>query len=140
VNDLVREGVVDILCASDDERRGDFPDVPTFVEVLGAKKPSGVSWEAFLSWSGPAELDKLFAAPESTPDHLLKTLRDAFMKALKDPEVEKEGDKFFGEGWRPITGERMETVVREQTSIPKEAKEFVLKLRKKYGLPVGEKA
>jgi hypothetical protein len=58
---------------------------------------------------------------------------------MKDPEVDKEGDKFFGDGWKPITPERVETVIHDQTNITKEAKDFITKLRQKYGLPVGEK-
>ena len=38
--------------AEDDQRREDFPDVPTFVELLGAKKPTGLAWQAYLP--GPA--------------------------------------------------------------------------------------
>jgi tripartite-type tricarboxylate transporter receptor subunit TctC len=138
INDLVRDGVVDLLCQQDDERRADFPNVPTFLEMLGAKRPSGVPWQAYLAWSGSSELDKLIYVPESTPDHLVKTLREAFQKAMNDPEVDKEGDKFFGDGWRPVSGKRMTDVVREHTAIPKEAKDFIFTMRKKYGLPVGE--
>jgi hypothetical protein len=58
---------------------------------------------------------------------------------MKDPDVDKEGDKFFGDGWKPITPERVEEVIREQTSITKEAKDFITKLRQKYNLPIGEK-
>jgi hypothetical protein len=60
------------------------------------------------------------------------------MKAMKDPEVDKEGDKFFGDGWKPHSAERMEAVIREQIGIPKEAKDFITKLRVKYNLPVGD--
>ena len=139
VSDLRREGIVQILLAEDERRRSDFPDVPTFLETLGAKKPTGLSWQAFVGWAGSPDLDKFLLAPAGTPDHLVKTLRDAFAKVMKDPEVDKEGDKFFGDGWKPITPERVEEVIHEQTSISKEAKEFITKLRQKYNLPLGEK-
>ena len=51
--------------------------------------------------TGAPELDKFLVAPEGTPDHLVKILREAFAKVMKDPEVDKEGDKFFGDGWKP---------------------------------------
>ena len=57
---------------------------------------------------------------------------------MKDPEVDKEGDKFFGDGWKPVTPERVEALIHEETSISKEAKDFIAKMRQKYGLPVGE--
>jgi tripartite-type tricarboxylate transporter receptor subunit TctC len=138
VQDLQREGVAQILVTEDNQRRADFPDVPTFLELLGAKKPTGIAWQAYIGWAGAPELDKFLVAPEGTPDHLVKILRDAFAKAMKDPDVDKEGDKFFGDGWKPHSGEKMEAVIREQIGIPKEAKDFMTKLRVKYNLPVGD--
>jgi tripartite-type tricarboxylate transporter receptor subunit TctC len=139
VNDLQREGIVQIVLAEDERRRADFANVPTFLETLGAKKPTGLAWQAFVGWAGSPDLDKFLVAPPGTPDNLVKMLREAFAKVMKDPEVDKEGDKFFGDGWKPITAERVEEVIREQTTISKEAKEFITKLRQKYNLPLGEK-
>lgn len=138
VKDLQREGIVHTLLAEDERRREDFPDLPSFIEVLGAKKPTGLAWEAFVGWAGSPELDKFLVAPAGTPEPLLKTLREAFAKVMKDPEVDKEGDKFFGDGWKPVTPERVEALIHEETSISKEAKDFIAKMRQKYGLPVGE--
>jgi tripartite-type tricarboxylate transporter receptor subunit TctC len=91
-----------------------------------------------MGWAGPPELDKFLTAPESTPEPFVKSLRAAFNKAMKDPEVQKEGDKSFGEGWRSHPGERLEAVIKQHIAIPKEAKDFLFKMRKKYGLPVAE--
>ncbi len=125
VKDLQREGVVQIIGTEEDQRRGDFPDAPTFLELLGSKKPTGLSWQAYQSWAG-------------APDHLIKLLREAFMQVMKDPEVDKDGDKFFGDGWRAHNAEKIEGVIREHIAIPKEAKDYITKMRQKYNLPVGE--
>lgn len=138
VSDLRREGIVQILFAEDERRRTDFADVPTFVETLGAKKPAGLAWQAFVGWAGAPDLDKFLVAPPGTPDHLVHALREAFAKLMKDPEVDKEGDKFFGDGWKPVSAQRVEELIREQTTIPKDAKDFITKLRQKYNLPLGE--
>jgi tripartite-type tricarboxylate transporter receptor subunit TctC len=138
VKDLQREGLVQILFAEDERRREDFPGAPSFIETLGAKKPTGLAWQAFVGWAGSPELDKFLVAPAATPEHLVKSLREAFAKVMKDPEVDKEGDKFFGDGWKPIAPERVEDLIREETSVSKEAKDFITKLRQKYNLPVGE--
>lgn len=138
VKDLQREGIVEVLVTEEDQRREDFPNVPTFLELLGPKKPTGLAWQAYLGWAGAPELDKYMVAPEGTPDHLVKTLRDAFAKVMKDPEVDKEGDKFFGDGWKYHSAEKIEAIIRDQVAIPKDAKDFVTKMRQKYGLPVGE--
>jgi tripartite-type tricarboxylate transporter receptor subunit TctC len=138
VKDLQREGVVQIVATEEDQRREDFSEVPTFIELLGAKKPAGLSWQAYQAWAGAPELDKYLVVPEATPENLVKLLRDAFLRAMKDPEVDKEGDKFFGDGWKPIAAEKIEVVIRDHIAIPKEAKDFITKMRQKYGLPVGE--
>ena len=138
VKDLQREGVVQVVATEEDQRREDFPEVPTFLELLGAKKPTGLSWQAYLAWAGAPELDKYLVAPEGTPDHLVKLLREAFMKIMKDPEVDKEGDKFFGDGWKAHGAEKIEAVVRDHIAIPKEAKDYITKMRQKYSLPVGD--
>jgi tripartite-type tricarboxylate transporter receptor subunit TctC len=138
VKDLQREGVVQIIGTEEDQRRADFPDAPTFLELLGSKKPTGLSWQAYQAWAGAPELDKYLVAPDGTPDHLVKLLREAFMKVMKDPEVDKDGDKFFGDGWRAHGAEKIETVIREHIGIPKEAKDFITKMRQKYSLPVGD--
>src|SRR4029453_2141811 len=67
VNDLQREGVAQIVATEEDQRREDFSEVPTFVELLGAKKPAGLSWQAYQAWAGAPELDKHLAGPETTP-------------------------------------------------------------------------
>jgi tripartite-type tricarboxylate transporter receptor subunit TctC len=135
VKDLQREGVVQVVAAEETQRREDFPDTPTFLELLGTKKPTGLSWQAYQAWSGSSDLDKYLVAPEATPDNLVKLLREAFMKIMKDPEVDKEGDKFFGDGWRAVSAERIESVVREHVAIPRD---YITKLRQKYNLPVGD--
>ena len=127
VKDLQREGVVQIIGTEEDQRRADFPDAPTFLELLGSKKPTGLSWQAYQSWAGAPELDKYLVAPEGTPDHLIKLLREAFMQVMKDPEVDKDGDKFFGDGWRAHSAEKIEGVIREHIAIPKEAKDYITK-------------
>src|SRR4029434_10580299 len=123
--DLQREGVAQIISTEEDQRRADFSDVPTFVELLGNKKPAGLSWQAFLAWAGAPELDKYLVVPEGTPEALVKLLREAFTMTVKDPEVDKDGDKLFGDGWKPVTAEKLETVIRDHIAIPKEAKDYI---------------
>jgi hypothetical protein len=139
IKDLQKEGVVELLCTEDSERRKDFPESPTYIEVLGSKRPSGLAWQAYRGWAGSPDLDKFLVAPPGTPERLVTALREAFIRMATDADVEKEGNKFFGEGWRMLPGHKMEQVVREHLEVPKEAKDFIAKLRQKYGLPVGEK-
>lgn len=137
VKDLLKEGIVEPLLQQDDERRPDFPDVPTFEEVLGKKKPSGAGWEAYLAWSGPTEIDKFLVAPEGTPENLVTLLREAVARMAKDEEFKRQATKFFGDVWRVRPGDRTEAKIKEVTTISKEAQGFLTMIRKKYDLPVG---
>jgi tripartite-type tricarboxylate transporter receptor subunit TctC len=138
VNDFVGEGKHEILFQQEDERRPGYPNVPTFEEVLGDKKPKGASWEAYLAWAGPNEIDKFLVAAPGTPDSVIATLREAFGKMAKDEEFKTQATNFFGDAWRTRTGEKTQTMIREVTTITKDAETFLTKIRMKYGLPTGE--
>jgi len=138
INDFVKAGKHDVLFQQEDERRLGFPNVPTFEEVLGDKKPKGAAWEGYLAWSGPNEIDKFLVAPEGTPPAVLAELRAAFAKMGQDEEFKKQATNFFGDAWRTRTGEKTQAMIRDVTTISKEAQEVLTELRKKYALPTGE--
>ncbi|MDH3444653.1 MAG: tripartite tricarboxylate transporter substrate-binding protein [Deltaproteobacteria bacterium] len=138
VKDLIRDDVVSVFATEEEERREDFPEVPTFLELLGNKQPTGVSWQAYQNFLGSPDLDKFIFAPEGTPDNLVALLKEGVSKTLKNPEVKKQGDRFFGAGWKSHSGEKIAKLIRENIEVPKEAKEFIRKMRKKYNLPLGD--
>jgi putative tricarboxylic transport membrane protein len=138
INDFVKAGKHDVLFQQEDERRPGFPNVPTFEEVLGDKKPKGAAWEGYLAWSGPNEIDKFLVAPEGTPKEVIAELRTAFTKMGQDEEFKTQATNFFGDAWRTRTGEKTHEMIRDVTTISKEAQAVLTKLRKKYGLPTGE--
>lgn len=138
IRDFVAEGKHEVLFQHEDERRPEFRDVPTFEEVLGGKKPRGASWEAYLAWSGPNEIDKFLVAPEGTPDRIVAILREGFAKMAKDEGFQKQATSFFGDAWRTRTGEKTQAMITEVTTISKEAETFLTNIRKKYGLPTSE--
>jgi tripartite-type tricarboxylate transporter receptor subunit TctC len=138
IQGLLKDGVVEYLAQQDDERRSDFSDVPTFEEILVAKKPSGTSWQAYLAWAGPGAVDKFLIAPQGTPDDIVRVLREAFAKMRQDPEFKDQATKFFGAAWRARPGEKAEALIREVTTVSPEAMSFLTKIRKKYGLPAEE--
>jgi len=138
IQGLVKDGVVDMLVQQDDDRRPDFRDVPSFVEILGPKRPSGVSWQAYRAWAGPSDVDKFLVAPEGTPDDIVRVLREAFQKMSKDLDFKDQATKFFGTAWHTRSGEETTALIREVTTISPETEEFIEKIKKKYGLPVGK--
>lgn len=139
IRDLQKDGVVDPLVLLTDKRRRDFPDVPTFSEVLGDKKPSGVAWQAYKVWTRPSDVDKFLSVPKGTPADVVKILRDAWGKMVQDTEFQAEATKFFGEAWRTRDGAATAKLVLEATDATQEVKDFLFNIRKEHGLPTGKK-
>jgi len=137
IEDLLKDGVVEIICTASNERRRDYPNIKSFEEVLGGKRPAGVSWQAYRFWLGPSDLDKLVVLPPGTPDNIVRTYREAYQKMAKDPEFQKVTTTFFGDGWIIRGGKETEGMVVETTTASKEVKDFLRKMRKKHGLPEG---
>jgi tripartite-type tricarboxylate transporter receptor subunit TctC len=54
-----------------------------------------------------------YILPPGTPPEVVKTLRGAFARALKDPEFYKEFKKLLAVDATPLTGEEMEVAIRE---------------------------
>jgi tripartite-type tricarboxylate transporter receptor subunit TctC len=140
ISDLRKEGLVDLMYQQDEERRAEFPDVPTFNEFLGAKKPSGVAWEAYGAWANAEDVDKFLVAPPKTPDNVVAVLREAFNRLKTDEDFKAQANKFFGESWTLNSGDKTEAMIKKITSIPKNAQDYLTQMRKKYGLPVGAPA
>lgn len=138
IHEFLKDGGFDVLCQQEDERRAGFPNVPTFEEILGPKKPQGVAWEAYNAWTGPNEIDKFLVAPESTPDNLVAILREAFFKMSSDEDFKKQATQFFGDAWRLRRGDRTQQMIRDATTVSAKANEYLTQLRKKYNLPTGE--
>jgi hypothetical protein len=110
VKDLQRE---ESFRSSWPKMKGDgriFPDVPTFLETLGAKKPTGLSWQAFVGWAGSPRSRQIPIAP---PALILWLNRCAtrFAKVMKDPEVDIGRRQVFGDGWKPIAQKKIEAVI-----------------------------
>ncbi len=135
INDLVEENVVELVTQQGKERRSDYPNVPTFLEVLGDKRPSGIPWQAYNVWAGPSDLDKFLVVPPGTPGKLVKMFREAFEKMVKDPEAMAVTNQFYGKSWASRGAKETKALVKEVTNVSKEVKDYLRELRKKYGLP-----
>jgi tripartite-type tricarboxylate transporter receptor subunit TctC len=59
-----------------------------------------------------------YILPPGTPPEVVKTLRSGFARALKDPDFFKEFKKLLAVDATPLTGEEMETAIRE---LPRDA-------------------
>jgi len=115
-------------------RRKDFPNVPTFVEVLGDKKPSGLPWQAYLAWSGGKEVDKFLVAPRNTPGQYLTTLITAFRKSTQDPQFGEKIRKMVSEVYEVGVGQETTDLLMAALAAPSEAIDYGRGLQAKFGI------
>jgi len=134
--DLKKEGIVDFLVQAEADRRSDFPEIPTFIEHLGDKRPSGISWQAYRVWTAPSEVDKPISLPPGTPANIVKTYREAIIRMSKDPEFKREADKYFGAAWLVRGGQATNELVKVASDVSKEVVEYMNNMRRKNNLPV----
>lgn len=69
-------------------------------------------------------LGRPYAAPPGVPAERVQLLRSGFMKTLKDPQLLKDAER-LGLQIDPISGEELQTLVRELANLPPETKERV---------------
>ena len=136
LDDLKKEGIVDFLVQAESDRRSDYPNIPTFIEYLGDKRPSGISWQAYRVWTAPSEVDKPLSLPPGTPANIVKIYREATMKMSKDPEFKRDAKKFFGPAWLVRDGKATAQLVNEASDVSKEVVEYMNNMRRKNNLPV----
>lgn len=116
--------------------RGDFPDIPTFEQFLGEKRPKGLAARAYIAFSGSSSVDKFFVLPPGTPENIVKVLSESFQKVVRDPEFVNRAQKLLGKGFVAMTGSQTKQMVRDAIVVPKDVIGSIVQIRKKYGLPI----
>ncbi len=140
VRRMQQEGMVDTLTTIGSLKGGkfigrpDFPEVPTFETVLGNKKPTGVAWEAYMSWVGPNNVDKFLVAPPKTPDNVMAILTDSYTKMAKDQQFDEMMKKTVTDVYEIGIGKETEATLKEVLSASPEAQAFTKQLLLKNGL------
>jgi len=115
-------------------RRRDFPDVPTIVEVMGPKKPTGLPWQAYMAWLGPDEVDKFLVAPRNTPKQYASILIDAFAKVAKDPQFDERVKRMVSDVYEVGVGQETTDILKAGLLVPPAALEYAKNLQRKYGI------
>ena len=114
------------------QKRPEFPDVPTFEQMLGAKRPSGVPWQAYVSWAGADSAGRpLYAAPK-TPPEIMKLLRDAMARMKDDKAVHADLAKVAGEETEILLANEGEPVFRQLLAVSLAVRDYSNGLTKKY--------
>ncbi len=116
------------------ERRPDFPDIPTFEEILGDKKPTGLPWQAYMVWIGPSMVDKFLSAPRGTPDSIVSILTDAYARMARDPGFDAMVRKTVSEVYEVNIGKEVDGVIKAILDVPPEAIKYGQDLQIKHGI------
>ena len=98
---LIKAGRLKALAVSGAKRTAFLPDVPTVVE-------SGIREFDSVGWFG-------IVAPAGTPPAIVKRLHDAFVTAMKDPEVVARFEA-AGADASPTTPEEFGAFIKEETA------------------------
>lgn len=104
-----------------------LPDAPTLVELMEKKKTPNLSRNVAKVMLVSATLGRPMIATPGTPPERIKILRDAYLKAFKEPEVVEEARKAKLD-LATLPGEEVEAQIREVMNQPKEVIERVKKL------------
>lgn len=111
------------------ERDPRIGDVPTIYELMDKYKTPQVSRRVAQVILAGEELGRPMVAPPGTPPDRVKILRQAYARALKDPDLISEAKKSRIE-IEPSTGEEVEVLVNEIMNQPPEV---IQRLKKLFG-------
>ena len=114
------------------QRRPEFKDVPTFVELLGNRRPTGDAWAAYVTWAGSDAVGRPLFAPRNTPRPIVETLREAFGKLEGDKEFTAELKKVGGDDADLLLSTDAEPILRQVLTVSPGIQEFVKAITKKH--------
>jgi len=123
----LKKGFVRVLIQTAKKRDPRAPDVPTLYELMDQHRTAEASRRLATVMLAPAVFGRpLIASPGISPERI-KILRDAYNKALKEPELISETKK---RRWviEPISGERLQALAQEVMSQPPEVIERMKRL------------
>lgn len=108
-----------------------LPDLPSVGEVhreIHGEDPSGVAWDAYLTFLGAGfSYQKGIWVTGSTPDSVTEPFFEAARRLTEDEEFLAEGDQVLG-GYPVYSGAESEDEVRAALSITDEVRSYVLDL------------
>ncbi|MFM2129596.1 MAG: hypothetical protein RL477_1142 [Pseudomonadota bacterium] len=114
--------------------RASSPGVPTMHQLI-AGKLTGVARDSFAYWTDSNQIDKWYAVPPGTAADVVAAYREAFRKAVADPDFVKEGRRQLSPDFGTQTAEEVTRLVRDTSYPGAEITRFTHELRVKYGLP-----
>ena len=114
-----KSGFTRVVLQTGTKRDPRLKDVPTLSELMQQYKTSDSGKRLAKVVLTAATLGRPISAPPGIPADRAKALREAYTKAMKDPELLAEAEK---RGWDvdPLTGEHLESLAKEVMAQPPE--------------------
>lgn len=125
-----KTGFVRVLIQGGKKRDPRLPDVPTIWELMDRHKTPEGTRRLVRVLLAPDELGRVLFGPPGIPADRVKTLSEAFMKAMSDPELLAEAKK-RGLGVNPTGGEELEAMAKDLMAQPPEVIERMKKILEK---------
>jgi hypothetical protein len=72
------------------KKRAEFPKVPLFDELLGARKPAGVPWQAYTILAGSDDAGRPLHVGQKTPPEIVRAYRESFRRLEAGKEFKAE--------------------------------------------------
>jgi tripartite-type tricarboxylate transporter receptor subunit TctC len=117
-----KSGFTRVVVQTGSKRDPRLKDVPTLNELMQQYKTPDSGKRLAKVVLTAATLGRPISAPPGIPADRTKILREAYAKAMKDPELLADAEK---RGWEvdPLTGEELESLAKDVISQPREVLE-----------------
>jgi len=122
-----KKGFVHVIVQTGKRRDAKLPEVPTLPELMDQHKTADSARRLAAVILAANEIGRPIVATPSIPADRVKILREAFMKAMKDPELLEDAKKKKLE-LDPVSGEELESLGKEIIAQPPDVIERMKKL------------
>ena len=119
-----KNGFARILVQTGDKKNHRLPDTPTIWELMDQEKVAEAKKRLARVVLGPGAFGRPILATPGIPPDRVRTLREAYIKMLKDPEFVADANKRQWE-INPISGERLERLAKEVINQPPDVVERI---------------
>lgn len=126
--DQIKNGDLRPLAVIANERAAEVPDLPIVKEVPGVSDEGKQLLDIAIAIN---EVGRAVAAPEGVPEERLQFLRDAFSKALAEPElldIAKQQELIIS----PLTGTELKEIIDSGLNMSEEARQKMTTALGKY--------
>jgi len=122
-----KKGFVRVIVQTGKKRDGNLPEVPTLAELMDQHKTSDSARRLAAVILAANEIGRPIIGTPAIPADRVKILREAFMKAVNDPELLDDAKKKKLE-LDPVSGEELESLGKEIVAQPPDVIERMKKL------------